>query len=126
MRFDTGEACNSPASISKTFRHARTGWLYFVGNITPGPTKGNGPRYPLYVAQIDERTATIRRDTMTLIDDRDPDRDSEHLQLSNFCILQDRESDDVEIYLARLGCKGGTPDVVFEADAFRYTLAVSS
>jgi len=121
IRFDTGESLYSPASISKTIRSAKTGKLYWVGNITEVPPDGNSPRYPLQIVEIDEAIPAFRKDTVTIIDDRDPERDSEHLQASNFSLLENRETGDMEVYLIRLGERGGGPDV-WTADAYRFTL----
>ena len=63
----------------------------------------------------------VKRDTLTVIDDRDPRNDSEHLQLANFSIVDDRETGQVEVYLIRLGERGGDDDV-WTADACRYRL----
>ena len=121
IRYDTGEQFYSPASISCMIRSSRTGRLYWAGNITEVPPDGNSPRYPLQIVEIDEESPSFRKDTLTVIDDRDPERDSEHLQLSNFSLLEDRETFDMEVYLTRLGERGGGPDV-WTADAYRYTL----
>ncbi|MFH1567939.1 MAG: sialidase family protein [Gemmatimonadota bacterium] len=123
IRYDTGEPLYSPASISHSLRSRKTGKLYWAGNIPDVPPDGNGPRYPLQIVEVDEDAAVpaFRRDTVTIIDDRDPTRDSEHLQLSNFSLLEDRETGEMEVYLVRLGERGGGPDV-WTADAYRYRL----
>lgn len=121
MRYDTGELAYSPASISKTIRSAKTGKLYWLGNITDAPPTGNGPRFPLQIVEIDEELAAFKKDTVTVIDDRDPARDSEHLQLSNFSVLEDRETHHMEVYLTRLGEHGPHLDT-WTADACKYTL----
>ncbi|NIA31029.1 MAG: hypothetical protein GWP06_14085 [Actinobacteria bacterium] len=121
MRYDTGEQFYSPASISKTIRSSKTGKLYWVGNITSVPPDGNSPRYPLQIVEIDEDGPSFKKDTVTVIDDRDPTRDSEYLQLSNFSLLQDRETFEMELYLTKLGERGGGPDI-WTADAYKYTL----
>ena len=61
---------------------------------------------------------------VTVIDDRDPASDSPHLQLSNFSLLEDRETSRLELYLTRLGERGPHPDV-WTADAYRFTLVLS-
>ena len=121
IRCDTGEQLYSPASISKTIRSSKTGKLYWVGNIPEVPPDGNSPRYPLQIVEIDEEGPYFKKDTVTVIDDRDPERDSEHLQLSNFSLLEDRETHEMEVYLTRLGERGGGPDV-WTADAYKYNL----
>jgi hypothetical protein len=121
IRYDTGEQLYSPASISRTIRSSKTGKLYWVGNIPDIPPEGNSPRYPLQIVEIDEKRPSFKKDTVTVIDDRNPERDSEHLQLSNFSLLEDRETHEMEVYLTRLGERGGGLDV-WTANACKYTL----
>jgi hypothetical protein len=118
MRYDTGEQFYSPASIHKTFRSAKTDKLYWIGNISDKPPKGNYPRYPLYIVEINEEDPSFIKDTLTVIDDRDPNRDTELVQLSNFALLENRETHDVEIYLTRLGENKN----IWSASAYKYTL----
>ena len=121
MHYDTGEQFYSPASISKTIRSSKTGKLYWIGNICDVPPKGNYPRYPLQIVEIDEENISFVKDSLTVIDDRDPNIDSEHLQLSNFYILEDIKTKNIEVYLTRLGTKGGGDDR-WSADSYKYTL----
>ncbi len=121
MRYDTGEQFYSPATIHKTIRSSKTGKLYWVGNINDAPVNANGPRYPLQIVEIDEEKPSFKKDTVTLIDDRDPEHDSEALQLSNFSLLEDRETRNMEIYLTRLGENGGGADI-WTANSYKYTL----
>lgn len=121
IHYDTGESLYSPASISKTIRSSKTGKLYWVGNITDVPPDGNAPRYPLQIVEIDEDGPSFKKETVTVIDDRDPERDSEHLQLSNFSLLENRETYEMEVYLTRLGERGGGLDI-WTADAYKYAL----
>lgn len=121
MRYDTGEQFYSPSSIAKTIRSSKTGKLYWVGNITEVPPKANSPRYPLQIVEVDEEGPSFKKDTVTVIDDRDPEKDSEHLQVSNFSLFENRETYDMEMYMIRLGERGGGADV-WTADAYKYTL----
>jgi hypothetical protein len=122
IRYDTGEQLYSPASISRTIRSSKTGKLYWVGNISSVPPNGNSPRYPLQIVEIDEEGSSFKKETVTVIDDRDSARDSEHLQLSNFSLFENRETQDSEIYLTRLGERGCGKDI-WTADAYKYTLS---
>ncbi|MBN1421948.1 MAG: exo-alpha-sialidase, partial [Planctomycetes bacterium] len=116
--YDDGTPFLSPSSIHRFLRHSVTGRLYWIGNISSGPTRGNSPRYPLIIAEVDESLPAIKRETVTCIDDR-REGDGARLQLSNFSLFEDRESHDVEIYLTRLG---EDPDDFWGADACKYTL----
>lgn len=118
MRYDTGEQFYSPASDFQTIRSSKTGKLYWVGNICNEPPKGGRPRYPLQIVEIDEDGPSFRKDTVTVIDDRDPERDSELVQFSNFSLFENRETHDMELYMTRLGENVDT----WRANAYKYTL----
>jgi len=118
LRYDTGEQFYSPSAFARLLRHSRTAKLYCFLNISPNPTHGNAPRYPLYIAEVDEAAAAIRKTTLTVIDDRDPDSDPEELQLSNFSVFENRETGEFELYLTRYD---ETP-VPFMANAYKYVI----
>lgn len=119
--FDNGEVFYSPATISRFLRSRRNDRAYWFGNVTGPEAYGNGPRYPLAMAELDEETGFLKRDTFTVIADRDPDTESDQLQLSNFSLLDDRETDRIELYVTRLGADG---DDRRRSDAHRYFIEV--
>ncbi|MDP6778834.1 MAG: sialidase family protein [Candidatus Latescibacteria bacterium] len=119
LRYDTGEQFYSPSTFSKLLRHSRTGKLYWVGNITPEPPEGNLPRRPLQIAEVDEAGPSLRKDTVTVVDDYNPDEDGPELQLSNFYLFEDRETGDLEMYMTRFG---EDADHWLIANAYRYRI----
>ncbi len=118
LRYDTGEQFYAPSTFAKFIRSRKTGALYWIGNISRGPAKGDLPRYPLYIAEMDEKIPALKKSTLTVIDDRSPE-DTESVQFSNFSLIENRETLDLEIYLSRFGEK---KDHVFSANAYKYTL----
>ena len=118
LRYDTGEQFYAPATFAKLIRSRKTGKLYWIGNISREPAKGNLPRYPFYIAEVDEKVPALKKSTLTVIDDRSPE-DTAAVQFSNFTLLENRETLDLEIFLSRYGEK---PDNVFSANAYRYIL----
>ncbi|MGI6561246.1 MAG: hypothetical protein ACOX3Q_01600 [Clostridia bacterium] len=118
-RFDDGELVYSPASISAFVRSIKNGKAYWIGNITPKDTKGSFPREPLVMAEVDENTGFLKKATYTIIDKRNPETESEKVQLSNFSIIQDRETKEMEIHLTKYGAN---LNEVFSADAWKYTV----
>ena len=118
LRYDTGEQFYAPSTFAKFIRSRKTGGLYWIGNISRGPAKGNLPRYPLYIAEVDEKIPALKKSTLTVIDDRSPE-DTAAVQFSNFSLIENRETLDLEIYLSRFGEK---KDHVFSANAYKYTL----
>ena len=97
------------------------GKTYWFGNITGPEAYGNHPRYPLVMAAVDEETGFLKRDTHTVIDDRDPKTESEQVQLSNFTILEDRETRNIELFLTRLGASG---EDMWCSSAYKYTIEI--
>jgi hypothetical protein len=116
--YEDGTPFFSPSAIHRMIRHSVTGKLYWIGNISPRPVRGNSPRYPLVIAEVNEEIPALKRDTVTIIDDRRPE-DSAKLQLSNFSLLEDREDHTLEVYLTRLG---EDPKDFWGANAYKYTL----
>ena len=114
-QYDDGTSFYSPSSIHRMFRHSN-GTLYWLGNISATPPEGNLPRYPLVIAEVDEDKAALKRGTVTAIDDRQPGQPG--IELSNFSLLENRETHEIELYLAGYG---QNPD---GADSLKYTLAL--
>ncbi len=67
------------------------------------PPAGWGrPRYPLQICEIDEDIPAVKKESLCVIDDRHKD-EPELLQLSNFSVIENRETLKLEIYISRLG-----------------------
>jgi hypothetical protein len=98
--YEDGAAFMSPSTCSAFHRSSKTGKVYWIGNISRVLPQGNSPRYPLVIAELDEETLSLRRDTVTIIDDRGPD-DPSDLQLSNFKVLEQPETGRLLVYLSR-------------------------
>lgn len=118
LRYDDGTRFFAPSSIHRLIRHSAIGKLYWLGNISATSPRGNSPRYPLVIAEVDEASPALKRATVTAIDDRQPGV-PDALQLSNFSLLENPETHEVELWLTRYGEQ---PDHVFSADNYHYTL----
>jgi len=118
--YDDGSDFYSPSSIHRMIRHSVTKKLYWFGNITAEPPNGNSPRYPLVIAEVDETIPALKRRTVTAIDDRQPHQGAD-LQLSNFSLLENRETHDLELYLTAYG---EDPAHVYNADVYKYTVTL--
>ncbi len=118
LRYDDGSSFYSPSSYHRMVRAGGTGKLFWIGNISSVPPRGNWPRYPLVIAEVDERIPALRKDTVATIDDRGPGQ-PEEIQFSNFSLLEDREAGELELYLTTYG---QDPRDAFGADCWRYRL----
>ena len=117
--FDDREIFYSSATCSTLLRSHKNGKIYWIGNITDHRAFGNDPRYPLVIAEVNDRGLLVK-ETLTTIDTRQ-EGDGEQLQLSNFSILQDRETGLLELYLTKLGQRKG---FTWWADSWRYFIDV--
>ena len=128
LRYDDGERLYAPSTFARLLRSTKTGKLYWIGNISAEPPQGNSPRYPLYIAEVNEEIPGLRRRTLTVIDDRDPNRDTPLLQLSNFSAFENRETQEIELYLTRYGERGDGKSHVgdfWTADVYKYVIALA-
>lgn len=119
LRYDDGSRFYSPSSIHRFLRSTRNGKLYWLANIVAEPPRSNHPRYPLCLAEIDEERLAVRKDSVIIVDDRGAD-EPERLQLSNFNVIEDRESLDFEIYVSRLG---QDVESFWETGVYRYVFS---
>jgi len=119
LRYDDGSRFYSPSSIHRFLRSSRNGVLYWMANIVPEPPKGNSPRHPLYIAEIDEDKVAVKKDSLILVDDR-REGEPDALQLSNWSQVEDRQTLDFEFYLSRIG---QNPQRFWESGVYRYTFS---
>ena len=103
LEFDDGRALSSPSSISRLIQSSRTGKLYWIANFLPNwdphcaDVRSNTRRWLLQIGEVDEETCTIRRNTVTTIDEsRD---DGNPRQYSNFGIYEDRDTQHLVLTL---------------------------
>ncbi len=102
FRYDDGSQFYSPSSIHKFIRSSKNGKLYWVANVTEAIPDGNSPRYPIQIFEIDEDKMAVCKGSEVMIDDK-TDEDTELLHLSNFNLLENRETLDIEICVTRIG-----------------------
>lgn len=121
-QYDDGTRFYSPSSYHRMIRHSVTKKLYWVGNICADPPGGNSPRYPLVIAEVDEKGPALKRKTVTLIDDRKSD-EGPGVQFSNFSLLEDRETHELVLVLTTYG-QEADPKEWATADCYRYALTI--
>jgi hypothetical protein len=80
--YGDGTCFYSPSSASNLIR-AQNARLYWIGNISDSNPEGNSPRYPLYMAELDEESLVLIRGSLILIDEK-TERDSSGVQLAGF------------------------------------------
>ena len=123
MEYDDGTLAESGASGGALFRSVKDGELYWIGNLCPegAHARGNNPRSPLHLVQVDEKTFRFRKNARTVIDERGPHEDPA-LQFSNFSYYQERPSGDIMLFLTRYGERG--QERWMDADCVRYCIVL--
>ncbi|MCE5238772.1 glycoside hydrolase [bacterium] len=118
-----GEPIESGSNGCALVRSFTDGQLYFIGNLAADGerAKGNWPRSPLVIVQVQEEPFALRRETITEIDRRQPG-EPPLTQMSNFRFYQDRLTGDMVVFLSRFGEKD--PDNFKLADYYRYRVAL--
>jgi sialidase-1 len=99
-----GDPIESGSNGSSLFRSLKNGRLYWMGNLAADGerAKGNWPRSPLVIVEVQEAPFALKRDTIFTVDER-TGGDSRRVQMSNFRFYQDRITGDVVIFLSRYG-----------------------
>ena len=123
--YEEGAPFYSPSACSQLLVHS-SGQIYWIGNISPTNSKGNHPRYPLVLGDVDRKTMCLKRATLCTLDTRGPE-DAERTQISNFFAEEDRETGEIRIYAAPLFRKPPTaekPRLDWTADLWLYRIDV--
>ncbi|MCM8807121.1 MAG: glycoside hydrolase [Candidatus Omnitrophica bacterium] len=122
---DRGEPIESSSSGSVLFRSIKNEKIYWIGNLCIEGIRPNGnwPRTPLVIAEVEEERFVIKRDTIRIIDKKQPG-EPEEVQLSNFRIYQDRETGEVVLFLSRYGERGVENDKWKLANYYRYRISI--
>jgi hypothetical protein len=118
-----GEPIESGANGSAFFRSIKNSRLYWIGNLAlrGERPKGNWPRSPLCLVEVQESPLALKRDTIFAIDERNFN-DSPRVQMSNFRFYQDRLTGDLVIFLSRYGEQSEKEWML--ANYYRYRVAL--
>jgi hypothetical protein len=116
--YTSGEPFFSPSACSQLLKHS-SGRIFWLGNITDENPRGNRPRYPFWIGEVDGGTGMLVKRSLRKIDDRQSGED-EVLMLSNFYAREDRETQEIVLHMSRLfPLTGG-----WKGDAFDYRIRV--
>jgi hypothetical protein len=120
--FDDAWPMHSPSSCSQLVKHS-SGKLYWLGNHGKDNPRGNGPRYPMVICEVDTRTGRAVRESVSIIDDRQPG-ESEQLTMSNFHAREDRQTGDILLHMPRFFAQQHDGKNDFTSDLYQYRIAV--
>jgi hypothetical protein len=116
---DDGRPFFSPSSCSQLLRHS-SGRLFWLGNITPENPRGNRPRYPFVIGEVDRSSGLLRASSVRTVDTMAPGEDP-LLTLSNFYAREDRRTREIVVHMTRLFAGSARP---WAGDAYLYHIPV--
>jgi len=116
--YDDGQTFFSPSSCSQLLRHS-SGRLFWLGNLTPENPRGNRPRFPFVIGEVDRRTGLLLRSSVRTVDTLQPGEDP-ILSLSNFYAREDRRTREIALHMTRLFAHPGG----WIGDAYLYRIRV--
>lgn len=116
--FSNGEPFYSPSACAQLLPHS-SGRLFWLGNISRENARGNRPRYPFWIGEVDPGSGLLKKESMRVVDDLAEGEDP-ILMLSNFYAREDRESHEIVLHMSRLFAH---PDN-WQGDAYEYRIPV--
>lgn len=105
-KYTNGNRFYSPSSCSQLLRHSN-GRTYWVGNISPDNPRGNRPRYPLVIGEVDPKSLFLIKETLCTLDDR-REGDLDTLAFSNFYAREDRVTHEILVHCSPIGQRSVT------------------
>ncbi len=108
----------SPSACSQLVPHS-SGRLYWIGHISDTNPRGNSPRYPIYLGEVDRENGLLVRESLLRIDDRQPGEDK-ILMLYGICAHEDRRDGRIALHMSRLFA---FPDA-WQGDALVYRIEI--
>ena len=73
LTYDDGEYIYSPRSYQDIFQSSKNGRVYVIFNICDEPTTGCDPRNHLHIMEVDEKTMSVKRETVSVIEKIHPE-----------------------------------------------------
>lgn len=127
LRYDDGSPVWTPASYSQFFPLSKTGKIYWIANILPGPVHGQTPRYPLTIAEFDADRCCILRDTVQTIYDL-PDGAPTERRYTNWGSYEERGTGDLILTMPEQPKSMNYTDMTkpeeFTADCIRFKITI--
>lgn len=108
--YEDGASFFSPSSMSSLIRHS-SGRVFWAGNLSAEHCRGNDPRWPVVIGEVDPQSLRLRRSSVLELDTKRPEdaaRGRElvkdfngRVDLSRFWLTEDRVTHELVITYPR-------------------------
>jgi len=119
LLFEDGEMAYSSTSFASCIRSSKNDRVYAILNIVNGPNEGCLPRNVLHIAEINQDTFRVKRDTVTVIEEVH----EEHTSLvgySNWGMFEERDTKNLALFM---NLENGPVNDGYDWNAYRYEVA---
>jgi hypothetical protein len=113
--YTDGSPFFSPSSMSQLLKHS-SGRYFWIGNLSESSCQGNNPRYPLVIGEVHRKSLRLVKDSLLVIDSRQPDEPG--VNLSHWWGFEDRDTKEVVVVGARYSANySQSPPVEYRIEA---------
>lgn len=91
-----------PTAHSTLIKSQKTGRVYWIGDLNETNPKGSHPRYPLAIGEVDLENFGLIRESVIKLDTRHPEIEGPLVQLSNFMVMENTETDEILVICKRI------------------------
>jgi len=98
LTFEDGTYVYSSVSFASAFCSSKNGRAYVILNILNRPFEGCLPRTALHIAEIDQETFAVKRDTITVIEEEHEEH-SHLVGYSNWDMLEERSTKNLLLFM---------------------------
>jgi len=109
--YSNGDKFFSPSSCSQLLKHSN-GKIYWIGNISKENARGNMPRNPLCIVEVDKKTLLLKRDTKFVVA-AIKEGEYKDVTFSNFYAREEKETKNILIHCTSMW---HNPDNPFESE----------
>lgn len=104
-KYDNGQQFYSPSSMSLLVKHS-SGRVFWIGNIAYSNPKGNFPRYPLVIGEVDQHNMLLKQGTVQVLDTfKKADKKKGSLDVGHVTAIEDRQTGDLIVVYPRIHSK---------------------
>jgi len=135
LTYDDGSGLTSPRAWTVLIRSDKNGRLYWIANILPAYDSAESadlrqrypgradPRYPLAIVEVDEDSLTLKKNTFTVIQDREPHM-PHWVRFSNYHVYNDRQTGDLVLLMLTSYCELQEDRAERPWPSYRYRISV--
>jgi hypothetical protein len=93
--YEDGSPFYSPSAMSTLFKHS-SGRVFWFGNMTEENSKGNLPRWPLVMGEVNTKNLKLIKSSVLAIDkQQEEDKSRGRLDISHFRMIENRETKEI-------------------------------